>query len=112
MSADVWIEKTACPCCGRGESRGAELNITYNLSRMLKDAGFVGWATLVGMPAQDAGRHILEVLDSMAADPQKWRSMNPPNGWGDYDKCLQGRMRSWAWECVEAGPTDRIGGWL
>lgn len=111
MSADVWIVKEACPHCGRGDE-GADLNITYNLSRMLREAGFVGWGDLVGMPAVDAGKHILSVLDDMVEDPEKWRAMNPPNGWGDYDSCLQGRMRAWAEECVKSGPDDVIGGWL
>ena len=45
---------------------------------------------------------MLDVLDKMAADPDRWRAMNPPNGWGDYDRCLQGRMRRFAEACVAA----------
>mgnify|MGYP001582221770 CR=1 FL=1 len=111
MSADVWIERAPCPHCGRSDER-VELNITYNLSQMLREARFCGWPNLRGMPAQKAGEHILEVLDGMTADPGRWRAMNPPNGWGDYDSCLQGRMRRWAEECTKAGPDDTIGGWL
>ncbi|PFG17235.1 hypothetical protein ATK74_1798 [Propionicimonas paludicola] len=112
MSADVWIVCDPCPHCGRGSDRYAELNITYNLSPMLKAAGFCGWGDLVGMKARDAGAHVLKVLDGMSTDPAHWRAMNPPNGWGDYDRCLQGRMREWAKQCLEAGPDDTIGGWL
>lgn len=112
MSADVWIERYACPHCGRGEYRDTELNITYNLSRMLKAAGFCGWSDLLGMPAKEAGEHILSVLDYMAEEPEKWRAMNPSNGWGSYDSCLQDRMRAFAEECRQAGESDVIGGWL
>lgn len=108
MSADVWIESPPCPACGHGDP-GAELNITYNLSRMLREAGFIGWGELEGMNAQAAGTHILGVLDGMAANPDRWRAMNPPNGWGDYDSCIQGRMREWAQECKAAPEGSVIG---
>ena len=42
MSADVWIKTTACESCGVAPE-GAELNITYNLSPMLREAGFIGF---------------------------------------------------------------------
>lgn len=112
MSADVWIERKACDKCGRGEDRSAELNITYNLSGMLHEAGFKGWRWCVGKRAQKVGRHILAVLDGMQTDPERWRAMNPPNGWGKFDTCLQVRIREWAEECIKAGNSDRIGGWL
>lgn len=111
MSADVWIESDPCPTCGGGLS--AEVNITYNLSTMLREAGFCGWSDLVGKPAAEAGRHLLDVLDGMQTDPERWRAMNPENGWGDYDSCLQDRLRKFAEVCVKAtGPSARIGGWL
>jgi len=54
------------------------------------------------------------VLDDMATDPKRWRAMNPSNGWGSYDGCLQTRMRDWAKVCLsdEIGVDCRIGGWL
>ncbi|AKU15776.1 hypothetical protein [Luteipulveratus mongoliensis] len=113
MSADVWILRDACPHCGRGnESTDDELNVTYNLSKMLREAGFLGWREIKGKPAREVGEHILGVLNHMATEPDKWRAMNPANGWGDYDQCLQGRMRAWAERCAKASPTDRIGAYL
>ena len=112
MSADVWIDRAPCDSCGRSDERGAEVNITYNLSSMLREAGFCGWSSLVGMKAREAGDHLVAVLDGMTADPEKWRAMNPENGWGDYDRCLQVRLREFAEKCREAGAADRIGGWL
>ena len=37
--------------------------------------------------------------------------INPPNGWGDYDRCLQGRMRRFAEECV-AAESGVVEAWL
>lgn len=112
MSADVWIQLDPCLTCGRSDEHGAELNVTYNLSRMLREAGFDGWSEIAGRNANDAGSHILDILNAMATDPDRWRAMNPSNGWGDYDKCLQGRMRDWAMECLNAPPGATIGAWL
>ena len=113
LSADVWIIRDTCPTCGRGNDNDRDdLNVTYNLSTMLTRAGFVGWRNVLDKPAPKVGRHILAVLDRMARDPDRWRQMNPVNGWGDYDSCLQGRMRAWAERCRDASPQDTIGGWL
>ena len=101
MSADVWIEAKTCESCGVAPE-GAQLNITYNLSPMLREAGFIGWSNLRGMDAREAGVRILAILDHMRADEPRWRAMNPENGWGDYDECIQGRMRQWAKACTES----------
>ena len=112
MSADVWIETPPCNDCGRSYPPGAELNITYNLSGMLRAAGFKGWQEILGEDAQEVGAHIMDVLDHMAQDDERWRSMNPENGWGKYDQCLQGRMRAWATQCLLAPDGSTIGGAL
>lgn len=108
MSADVWIEAKACESCGVAPE-GAELNITYNLSGMLCEAGFIGWSAIGGMDARKVGVHILAILDHMRADEPRWRAMNPENGWGDYDKCVQGRMRQWAKACAESPQGSTVG---
>lgn len=109
MSADAWIVNPPCSECGRDETLGAEVNITYNLSPMLHEAGFCGWGNLAQAPtAEAAGQHLLAVLDGMQADPERWRAMDPENGWGSYDRCLQVRLRLFAEECVAAGPRARV----
>lgn len=35
--------------------------------------------------------------------------MNTENGWGDYDKCIQGRMRQWAKACAESPKGSTVG---
>lgn len=113
MSADVWIVRDRCKACGRGGDVDESLNITYNLTGMLREAGFHGWQWCIGKTAREVGTHMLAVLDGMNTDPEKWRAMNPPNGWGDYDQCLQGRMRAWAEVAAASNNSgDQIGGWL
>ena len=113
MSADLWIVREPCPTCGRSEDSDSDsLNITYNPSKMLVAAGFRGWQWCVGKPAREVGYHMLVILNAMRSDDDRWRAMNPPNGWGDYDRCLQGRMRHWAERAQAAGPDDTIDGWL
>ena len=112
MSNDIEIVRDACDKCGRGETRTEdEINLTYNLSPMLRAAGAKPWVDYAGKPAREVGEEILAVLDRMAEDPEKWRAMNPSNGWGDYDRCLQGRLRNWAEIAASAGPNDKVQVW-
>ena len=111
MSADISIVTPPCTTCGHAPE-GAEVNITYNLSKMLQKAGALPWRHLITLPAQVAGRHLLGVLDGMADNPAKWRAMNPANGWGTYDDCLQVRLRKFAEECVKSPDGSTLSGWL
>ena len=114
MGASVWVVPPKCKCGSQHQYayEPTSIQITYNLSAMLAEAGFVGWQELIKMSARKAGRHILEVLDSMAKDPEKYRTMNPKNGWGDYDSCLQTRLRAWAELCTHAPKKSRLSGSL
>lgn len=46
---------------------------------------------------------------------EHWRAMNPPNGWGDYDRCLQGLRCGvdHGWECCGCldHPVGKPWGW-
>ena len=109
MSAEVWVSYPPCDHCGSPGSEGAGVGITYNLSPMLHAAGFFGWRDVSRMSARDAGRHVLKVLDGMREEPERWRAMNPPNDWGNYDECLQGRLRRWAETASKESPAARVG---
>ena len=109
MSAEVWVSYPPCEHCGNPGSEGAAVSVTYNLSGMLHEAGFAGWAAVAQMSARDAGEHILRVLDGMREDPDRWRAMNPPNGWGDYDRSLQVALRRWAEMASKESPAARVG---
>lgn len=79
-------------------------NLTYNLKPMLDEAGFVGFYRLGNnLPAIAFGHIVLAALDHMAQKPERYRALNPANGWGDYDRCLQSRLRTWAEHAVETG---------
>lgn len=61
-------------------------NYTHNTNRMVRAAGFEDWATgLGGMTGEEAGDALDAVLAEFDRDPDRFRAMNPENGWGDFD---------------------------
>jgi hypothetical protein len=44
-----------------------------------------GLAGLHGMKASSAAKYVRKGIAAMDADPESYRAMNPPNGWGDFD---------------------------
>lgn len=93
----------------RGHSEG-EWNYTHNCNRMIEtalgseavaetsaawwaspDSGLgqrSWWRLLDGRSGQDGAALLEAVIIAMETDPEKYRAMNPPNGWGDYDSLL------------------------
>lgn len=82
----------------------AEFNITHNLTDMAAAAGLTDMADAAGLYqplwrglivegdttrqvtcARDLIGPILDGLRAMFADPDRFRKLNPPNGWGSYD---------------------------
>jgi hypothetical protein len=39
-------------------------------------------------PCSEAARPLAEAVKHMESDPDTYRAMNPPNGWGDYEGAL------------------------
>lgn len=75
------------------------INVTYNLAGMfaaaldlperLEERSTVfGLRLLDGAPGSEAGGVLRRAVERMEADPDKYRAMNPPNGWGDYEGAL------------------------
>jgi len=64
-------------------------NITHNLGEMAGAAGIYKhlWRPEeIGIAkAVDLVDPLTEGLERLRADPAKYRALNPPNGWGDYD---------------------------
>lgn len=84
MSYDVWI---ACKCC---ESElEPSTNYTYNVSGMLSDVGIDWYRQMNRMPVTDALPILEAAIAKLEADPEKYRAMNPENGWGSYDGLLR-----------------------
>ena len=95
MSADWYARTPGCEGCGcEGHDLGS-WNLTYNLSPMLRAAGFPGWSEVVGndLDPLPTGKRVAEVMaevvSELRADPDKYRELNPPNGWGDYDGAVK-----------------------
>lgn len=111
MSWDVYLntEEGECPTCGQNTVTSyVDLgNITFNVSPMYysafefaykcihgtayksaDDSGF-GLGQLTGMKCSDALPYILVALAHMKQQPDEYKRMNPPNGWGSYESALE-----------------------
>lgn len=86
MSYDVYVN---CHTCGSDLIRPSGCNnMTSNLSKMWTEAG---------APLRDfKGKQALEVLpllqqavDRLKDDPFYYRTLEPDNGWGNYDNCVE-----------------------
>lgn len=64
-------------------------NYTYNVSNMYKEAMGITLSDLHGMSATEAIDILHKGVTNMNNDPEKYKAMNPPNGWGDYEGALQ-----------------------
>lgn len=47
------------------------------------------WAHLDGMDGQTGAAFLAVIIAGLEADPERFRAMNPSNGWGDYDTLLE-----------------------
>lgn len=65
-----------------------EASPTYNLTRMWKAAG-LNLSEWEGRSASECVRELQLAVERMEADPDKFKALNPPNGWGDYDGLLE-----------------------
>jgi len=73
-----------------------DLNITYNLSPMLAEAGFKGWTYFRDKwvnfeqdSLHEFESNVRETLEALRKDPKSFRLLNPMNGWGTYEDLLQ-----------------------
>ena len=115
MSWDATLEvtdTTLCPHCGGAvstESYDVESwNYTHNTNDMIAAAyeavsgeqteqcdgplgpaiGAAWWKRLDGASGEDGATYLSEIIKGLEADPDRYRAMNPENGWGDYDRLL------------------------
>ena len=106
MSWDIYLTDD------RGHSEG-EWNYTHNCNGMIEAAlgdategtpepfwsvlagGKSGmgrrswWSLLDGCNGPEGAALLDRIISGMEADPERFRAMNPPNGWGDYDSLLR-----------------------
>jgi hypothetical protein len=68
------------------------------------DTGQSWWRILDGMEGKAGAAFLGRIIEGLEADPDRFRAMNPPNGWGNYDGFLgvlrEMRDRVPDWPCV------------
>lgn len=47
------------------------------------------WEMLDGSDGPRGAALLNRIISELAADPERFRAMNPPNGWGDYDSFIE-----------------------
>lgn len=60
-------------------------NYTSNVSGIWAEALGYPLADLHGRTAAEAIDDLRQAVQRMASDPEKYRAMQPPNGWGNYE---------------------------
>lgn len=84
MSADISL--TGMANCHGDHS----WQLTYNYHRMLGAAGFPSvWRVLNDTLAGSVSQMLREVAETLKADPDRFRQLEPENGWGNYEHCLE-----------------------
>ena len=83
MSHDVYLEKP-------DGSQTLWHNYTYNISPMLRLAwDGAGMNDLDGKTARAAAPLLAAAIVSMTNDPKRFDVLNPENGWGNRDGCVE-----------------------
>ena len=98
MSYDVYIEAV----------REVEVfwdNHTSNCAEMWREAG-CDLAELQGVTAAEALPRLRAAVAAMEAEPERFRPMEPANGWGSYESALD-FLRRFADAC-EVDPDGRL----
>jgi hypothetical protein len=107
-------DTTLCPHCGGTVSTTtyaveSSWNYTHNTNGMIAAAfeavsgeetpecdgplgpaiGAAWWKRLDGASGEDGAAYLGQIIAGLEADPDRFRAMNPENGWGDYDRLLK-----------------------
>lgn len=82
MSADIYLSAT--DCCSSHDH-----NITHNVGPMLRAAG-LDWHDYRGesLTARHLAIEATGALERLVREPDEFRPMGAPNGWGTYDQVL------------------------
>lgn len=87
------------------------VNFTYNLGAMFR-AAYPAWEwdMICDLKAKHVAPILITIKRELLSAPDKYRALNPPNGWGSYETMLEGLDRMIAY-CEEA-PEAWVTGWL
>ena len=91
MSYDVYLGTPRCPTCGSYSSEVEIGNYTSNVSGMWTDALGRHLKDLEAMEPAEAIA-LLDAAVEKLNDPanyDKYKAMEPPNGWGDYQGAVE-----------------------
>ena len=90
MGLDLYLQGKICPTCGKSENPEIGWNYTYNVSPMWREVfPDTKMINIDGMTCQESLPKLEKFRDALKADPEKFKKMNPDNGWGDYDSFLK-----------------------
>ena len=94
-----WNAYLQCECCGNSV---IEVNYTHNINGMANlalnpdyqqrsvaaevfDSYKSWWTQLDGMTGVDGAAFLDRIITAFDTDPEKYRALNPRNGWGNFD---------------------------
>lgn len=93
MSYDLSASFPPCEHCRRGKSYvGWDWNFTSNSAPVWCAAG-ADLASFHGKPAGECAASVIAALAELQRDPDKYRAMDSPNGWGTYSDLLPALTR-------------------
>lgn len=81
-----WDLQLVCDHC---QTTLVDQNYTHNTNPMMNEAhGRDGhWLDLIhGSSGPEGAQLLMEIVHAFDAQPERFRSMNPLNGWGDMDQ--------------------------
>jgi hypothetical protein len=89
VSYDVSFE---VPLPDGGTAEFGTHNYTSNCARMWREAG-CDIAAFDGQSVTEFAPALAQAINTMEADMNRFRRMNPRNGWGNADDCLRDFLR-------------------
>lgn len=116
MSLDVWLisgrEKcSTCDGVGIVEEEAFSYNITHNLNKMAEEVGIYKHLWRPEELGFVCARELVVPLSSgltlLKSDPEKYKKLNPENGWGSYD-ALVDFVSQYIEACID-NPSSLIG---
>lgn len=89
MSLDVYLDIDPCGACGAAVRTAFTANYTHNVVPMAKVAGLYDSVWRPDEHGIERAEQLIaplaDGLTFMRAYPDRFRALNPENGWGSYD---------------------------
>jgi len=99
MGADIYIN---CSCC---ENTVFEVSYTHNIVNMthaaLNTSHYTWSEEYQGKKASEIAPLLENLITVLEKDPERYRAMNPENGWGSYDGMMIHYLKPFLRACKE-----------